>query len=72
MQKEAIADANIGDVASLAVQLRREGEVLLHCAVFIEISAPTLEKLKEMQADVEAELTRSKIAADKLDRKSVV
>ena len=66
MQKEAIADANIGDVASLAVQLRREGEVLLHCAVFIEVSAPTLEKLKEMQADVEAELTRSKIAADKL------
>ena len=66
MQKEVIADANIGDVASLAVQLRREGEILLHCAVFIEISAPTLEKLKEMQADVEAELTRSKIAADKL------
>ena len=62
MQKEVIADANIGDVASLAVQLRREGEILLHCAVFIEISAPTLEKLKEMQADVEAELTRSKIA----------
>ena len=66
MQKEVIADANIGDVASLAVQLRREGEILLHCAVFIEISAPTLEKLKEMQSDVEAELTRSKIAADKL------
>lgn len=66
MQKEVIAESNLNDVMSLIAQMHREREPLVHCAVFIEISAPTLEKLKEMQADVEAELTRSKISTDKL------
>lgn len=66
MQKEIIAESNLNDVMSLIAQMHREREPLVHCAVFIEISAPTLEKLKEMQADVEAELTRSKISTDKL------
>lgn len=66
MQKEIIAESNLNDVMSLIAQMHREREPLVHCAVFIEISAPTLEKLKEMQADVEAELTRSKISMDKL------
>lgn len=66
IQKEIIAESNLNDVMNLIAQMHRDREPLVHCAVFIEISAPTLEKMKEMQADVEAELTRSKISVDKL------
>ena len=66
IQKEIIAESNLNDVMNLIAQMHRDRESLVHCAVFIEISTPTLEKLKEMQAEVEAELTRSKISVDKL------
>lgn len=66
IQKEIIAESNLNDVMNLIAQMHRDREPLVHCAVFIEISTPTLEKLKEMQAEVEAELTRSKISVDKL------
>lgn len=66
IQKEIVAESNLNDVMNLIAQMHRDREPLVHCAVFIEMSAPTLEKLKEMQADVEAELTRSKISVDKL------
>ncbi len=66
LQKEVIAEVNMHDTASFVASLHREKEILVHCAVYIEISAPTLEKLKTMQLEVEAELTRSKIATDKL------
>lgn len=66
IQKEIVAESNLNDVMNLIAQMHRDREPLVHCAVFIETSAPTLEKLKEMQADVEAELTRSKISVDKL------
>lgn len=66
IQKEIIAESNLNDVMNLIAQMHRDREPLVHCAVFIEILTPTLEKLKEMQAEVEAELTRSKISVDKL------
>lgn len=66
IQKEIIAESNLNDVMNLIAQMHRDREPLVHCAVFIEISTPTLEKLKEMQGEVEAELTRSKISVDKL------
>lgn len=66
IQKEIIAESNLNDVMNLIAQMHRDREPLVHCAVFIEISTPTLEKLKEMQVEVEAELTRSKISVDKL------
>ena len=66
IQKEIVAESNLNDVMNLIAQMHRDREPLVHCAVFIETSAPTLEKLKEMKADVEAELTRSKISVDKL------
>ena len=66
IQKEIIAESNLNDVMNLIAQMHRDREPLVHCAVFIEISTPTMEKLKEMQAEVEAELTRSKISVDKL------
>ena len=60
------AQDNINDVVELLSELRRNKEPLLHTAVFIEIKADSEDKLKEIQADVQMELTRSKISVDRL------
>lgn len=60
------AQDNINDVVELLSELRRNKENLLHTAVFIELKAVTEDKLKELQADVQMELTRSKISVDRL------
>ena len=57
---------NINDVVELISELRRNKEPLLHTAVFIELKASSEDKLKELQADVQMELTRSKISVDRL------
>lgn len=60
------AQDNINDVVELMSELRHNKEPLLHTAVFIELRAVSEDKLKELQADVLMELTRSKISVDKL------
>ena len=60
------AQDNIDDVVELLSELRRNKEPLLHTAVFIELKASTEDKLKELQADIQMELTRSKISVDRL------
>ena len=60
------AQNNINDVVELISELRRNKEPLLHCAVFIELRAGSLDKLKELQADIQMDLTRSKISVDRL------
>ena len=60
------AQDNINDVVELLSELRRNKEPLLHTAVFIELKASSEDKLKELQADVQMELTRSKISVDRL------
>lgn len=60
------AQDNINDVVELLSELRRNKEPLLHTAVFIELRATTEDKLHELQADVQMELTRSKISVDRL------
>ncbi len=60
------AQDNINDVAELLSELRRNKENLLHTAVFIELKAASEDKLKELQADIQMELTRSKISVDRL------
>jgi len=60
------AQDNINDVVELISELRRNKEPLLHTAVFIELKASSEDKLKELQADVQMELTRSKISVDRL------
>ena len=56
------AQNNIDDVFELLLELRRNKEPLLHTAVFLELKASSEDKLKELQADVQMELTRSKIS----------
>lgn len=60
------AEDNMSDIVNLLSELRRNKEPLLHTAVFIELKAVSEDKLKELQADVQMELTRSKISVDRL------
>ncbi|MBQ4465335.1 MAG: type VI secretion protein, partial [Oscillospiraceae bacterium] len=60
------AQNNILDLDKLLSNLQRDRECLLHTAVFMELRAMSLEKLHELQADVQMELTRSKISVDRL------
>jgi type IV secretory pathway VirB4 component len=66
MQENVIAESNLQDVANLLASTHRNKEPLLHTAIFAELVAPTLDALRELQAHVEMELTRSKINVDKL------
>ena len=60
------AEGNLQDVVQLLAELRKNRVPLLHCAVYMELKARSLDQLKELQQDVSMELTRSKITVDKL------
>ena len=50
---EAIqAEQNLLDVAALLTTLKREREPLLHCAVYLELKARSLEALNSLQTDI--------------------
>ncbi len=66
LQKNIEAEENLKDVAKLLIEMHRNKEPLLNCAVYIEMSASTLEKLGTLQTTIQAELSRLKIAVDKL------
>lgn len=60
------AEGNLQDVVELLANLRKNKEPLLHCSVFIELKAKNMDALKELQSEIEMELTRSKISVDRL------
>ena len=66
VQEAVTAEGNMEDVVTLLSELRKNKEPLLHCAVFIELSASSLDKLKEIQTKVNMELTRERITVDRL------
>ena len=66
LQESIKGEGNINDVIELLAEMRRTKEPLLHCAVFIELSANSLDKLSELQTEVSMELTREKISVDRL------
>ena len=66
LQSSVVAEQNLQDVATIVATMHRNREPLLHCAVYIETTAVTLERLRELQAEVMAELSRSKLEVDKL------
>ena len=65
-QESINAEENLQDVVALLATLRRNREPLLHTAVFIELHAANLDKLRELQQDIAMELTRSKLGIDRL------
>lgn len=66
VQETINAEGNMEDVVELLANMRREREPLLHCAVFMELQAQSLDKLKELQAEIGMELTREKLSVDRL------
>ena len=66
VQDTVNAEGNLQDVIELLANMRRNKEPLLHCAVYMELSAPSLEKLTELQSEIQMELSRSKISVDRL------
>ena len=63
------AEGNLQDVVEMLANLRKNRECLLHCSVFIELKARTLDALRELQSEISMELTRSKISVDRLTLK---
>lgn len=66
MNETIEAEGNLQDVVELLANLRKNREPLLHCSVFIELKAKSMDGLKELQSDISMELTRSKISVDRL------
>ena len=66
MKQSITAGANLQDVAALITTMHRNREPLVHCAVFIELSARDSDSLRTLRDDVTAELTRSKLNADRV------
>lgn len=64
---EAIeAESNLQDLMRLVANQKREQGMLLHCSVFIELKARSMDTLKELQSEIAMELARSKISVDRL------
>ena len=66
LQQIVTAEANLQDVVTLVSSMHRNREPLLHCAVFLELTAPDYDALKLLQTDVLTELVRSKLNVDRL------
>ncbi|MFI3326810.1 MAG: ATP-binding protein [Clostridia bacterium] len=63
------AQNNLEDMASVINEISKNKEPLLHCAVFIELIADSMDNLKQLQTEVLTELVRSKINIDRLNLK---
>lgn len=66
LQQTVTAESNLQDVVALVSTMHRNREPLLHCAVYIELTASDYDSLKLLQTDVLTELVRSKLNVDRL------
>ena len=66
LQETVTAAHNLQDVTDIIASMHRNREPLLHTAVYLELSAPDIDKLKMLQTEVLTELIRSKLNVDKL------
>ena len=66
LQQTGTAESNLQDVVTLVSSMHRNREPLLHCAVYIELTAHDPDALKLLQTDVLTELVRSKLNVDRL------
>ena len=60
------AEQNLLDVTALLNELKREHEPLLHCAVFLELKAKSLEALHSLKNDLTMETSQAKLSVDML------
>ncbi|HEX2925294.1 MAG TPA: DUF87 domain-containing protein [Ruminiclostridium sp.] len=66
LQQTVAAESNLQDVANIVAGIHKNKEPLLHVAVYIELSAYDLDRLKLLQTEVLTELIRSKLNVDRL------
>ena len=66
LRQSVTAEANLQDVAALVTTMHRNREPLMHCAVFLELSAGSSDRLRNLRDEVLSELGRSKLSADAL------
>ena len=66
LRRAVEAESNLRDVAELVHKMHREHEPLLHCAVYLEMTADSMGHLRQLQTDVLTELVRCKLNVDKL------
>jgi hypothetical protein len=66
LRQTVTAESNLRDVAALVAGMHRNREPLLHCAVYIELSAYDYDRLKLLQTEALTELVRSKLNVDRL------
>lgn len=66
MKQSVTAEANLQDVETLIATMQKNHEPLVHCAVFIELSAKDPDILRALRDEVSAELVRSKLSADRI------
>lgn len=66
LKQSVTAEANLQDVTELIAAIHRDREPLVHCAVYIELSAQEPDSLRALREEVLSELTRAKLSADRL------
>lgn len=66
VQETVTAESNLQDVVNMVSTMHRNREPLLHCVVYIELTANDYDSLKLLQTDVLTELVRSKLNVDRL------
>lgn len=66
LQQSVAAESNLQDVANIVAGMHKNKEPLLHVAVYIELLAYDLDRLKLLQTEVLTELVRSKLNVDRL------
>lgn len=66
LQESITAQSNLQDVMDLIANMHRSREPLIHCAVYLELTANGYEALKLLQTETLTELVRSKLNVDRL------
>ena len=66
IRQAVIAEQNQQDVADLVAGMHKSKVPLLHCAVYIELIAPDMDRLRVLQTEVLTELVRAKLNVDRL------
>lgn len=66
LQQTVLAESNLQDVTTIVAQMHRNREPLLHTAVYLELYAYDMDRLKLLQTEVLTELIRAKLNVDRL------
>ncbi len=66
LKASVTAEANLQDMAAIIASGRSSREPLVHCAVFVELTANDQESLRALQNEVLAELIRARISTDRI------